>query len=502
MTDRKRNTNSIFIFIFSFIAGVFAASFIFISPLVSALGVFVGFAILLAEKIYNEKVGKEALFLSIAIIALGLGTLRYSVKDFHTPLQPDFTGVVISEPELRENSTRFVMKSSNGEKLLVTTDLYSPVQYGDRVEVEGDLREPGLIDDGIGRPFDYAAYLSKDDIYFTMSFAEVEIVSHKEGSPPKHFLFNIKDSLIVKIRQIFSEPESSLLAGLIVAGKAAMPESILEEFRRAGIIHIVVLSGYNVTIIAEFMRKSFENLFLFARLGARPKLALGASILGVVFFVLATGAEATVVRAALMVLVVIAAKMFGRSYSAPRALLGAGFIMVIHNPKILVFDPSFQLSFIATAALIYLAPIAYKYIRKIPRIPSSLGEILATTIATQVAVLPLLIYSMGDVSLVSLPANVLVLLFIPTVMFTGFIAALLVFITPMIALPFSYVSHLLLAWILGVSHYLSNLSFALISVPQIPFWIVVAVYIVMIILVRWRLISLGNTSNLDSQKSR
>ncbi|MFZ2763555.1 MAG: ComEC/Rec2 family competence protein, partial [Minisyncoccia bacterium] len=464
--DQERNTNSIFVFISGFILSVLISSFVHISIVVGFFIVFVGSIVLVIEKIWSRSVSKEVLFLSLLLISFGLGAVRYFMKDFHEPLTPSSTGIVINEPEQKENSTSFVLLSDNGEKLLVGTDLYSSVQYGDRVEVDGKLQEPSVIDDGTGRPFDYAKFLAKDDIYFTMSFTKVEIVSRGNGNFIKSKLFRLKNSFIGKVREIFAEPESSLLSGLIVAGKGAMPKDILEEFRRAGVIHIVVLSGYNITIIADFMRKIFENIFIWSKMGVRPQLAAGASIFGIILFVLMTGAEATVVRAALMVLVVIGAKMFGRNYSAPRALVAAAFLMIVHNPKILVFDPSFQLSFLATSGLIFLSPLVEKHLKWLSD-KWGARTMLSTTIATQITVLPFLIYSMGNVSLVSLPANILILLTIPFTMLTGFVATLVAYISSALALPLSFVAHLLLAWTLGVSHYLGNLSFASVSVPPL-----------------------------------
>ena len=138
--------------------------------------------------------------------------------------------------------------------------------------------------------------------------------------------------------------------------------------------------------------------------------------------------------------------------------------MILHNPKILVFDPSFQLSFLATCALIYVVPIVEKCLsRGVLTKWEEARSIIATTIGTQITVLPLLIYSMREVSLVSLPANILILFFIPYAMFLGFVATLLSYISITIALPVTYLAHLILSWILFVGHFLGNLSFAVLS---------------------------------------
>jgi competence protein ComEC len=476
---------TILISIFSFIVGILIASFVYVSPWFSVFLVLISIAILIGEKIQKGKVSKEVSIFALSLIFLSLGVLRYDIKDFHISQNPEMTGVVVSEPELEDNFTRFVFRTDNGEKILVSTDLYSPVQYGDRVILEGRLKVPGVIEGDDGRSFDYAKYLSKDDIYYTMSFVQVEVISSGHVHPIKSALLSIKHSFINKIRTILAEPESSLLSSLIVSGKDSLPEAILEEFRRAGIVHIVVLSGYNITIIAESLRRLFSGIFISLKLRRSSLYAGLVSILGILFFIIMTGGEATVVRASIMVLTVLLGKIIHRTYSAPRALLAAAFIMVLLNPKILTLDASFQLSFLATLALIYVVPIVEKWFMFI-RDKFGLRTVIVTTIATQITVLPLLIYKMGDVSLVSLPTNILVLIFIPITMLFGFIAATLAYISTIIALPFAYISHLLLSWILFVSQFFGNLSFASIRVPPFSVWLTIFIYIALIFIV-WRL---------------
>src|SRR3989344_5511909 len=439
--------------IFSFLFGVLVSSFVFISPILIVFLLLVAATVLWAEKIHQDFVGREVLFIILTLLFFSLGALRYSIKDFHEPLVPTLSGVVASEPEHKDNVTRFVFKADNGEKALVSTDLYSPVVYGDRVELAGNFKEPGVIEGEDGRDFDYAKYLSKDDIYQTMSFAEVTVIFHHNGNPVLSALFKIKQSFVGQIRMILPEPQASLLSGLLVAGKEAMPKEIIDEFKRAGVVHIVVLSGYNLTIIADSLRRA---------------------------------AAAFLPRAGLMVLAVILAKSFGRRVSAGRVLLVTAFLMILENPKILVFDPSFQLSYLATLALVYVSPLVEKYLSRVPQRWGFRG-MFATTIATQITVLPYLIYSMGNFSLVSLPANVLILLIIPLTMLTGFIAAGLSYASVIVAMPFTYLSHMLLSWILFVSHFLGSLSFAAINIPPVSFWPVLVIYLVLIMLVRrWR----------------
>lgn len=482
--ERGANTiwplNLVFLFIIAFACGILVSSFYFVSPLFSIFLLITSAGILAVEKIQNGEVGREALLISLFLVSFSFGSLRYAIKDFHELQMPSETGMVMSEPEDRDNSRKFIFLADNGEKVLVTVPLYHPVQYGDAVKATGKLERPGIIEsESGGRDFNYGKYLAKDDIYYTLSFANVEVLSSGHGNPVKTALFEIKRNFIEHGKKILAEPYASLLMGLIVAGRDALPADILEEFRRAGVIHIVVLSGFNITLIAEFLRRLFQSLFLYSGITRFPQAAAGASIVGVLLFVIMTGGEATVVRAALMALTVIVAKLLGRKYSASRALTAAGFLMLIENPKILVFDPSFQLSFLATLGLIYVMPMVEKSLGFMTS-KYQLKETLAQTIATQLTVLPLLVYSVGDVSLVSLPANLLILLTVPWTMFAGFLAICVSYLSAVLAWPFAYVSYLLLSWILFVSHTLGSLSFATFSIPDVPFWSIIIFYFLLI----------------------
>jgi competence protein ComEC len=480
------SVNPLFFCIYGFIIGVFVSSFVFIPPLISLLVLGIGVSILIAEKIQNRKVSREVLAIGLLIISVSLGSLRYEIKNFHEVQMPTEEGVVVSDPEDRENTKRFVFLSNNGEKVLVSAPLYSEIQYGDVVKVAGEFERPGIIEsEEGGRIFDYGKYLSKDDIYHILLAKEVEKLGEGGGNPVKAFPFKIKRGFVNKMREVWPEPHAGLLAGLLIAGRDALPKDILEEFRRAGVIHIVVLSGFNITLIAEFLRRSFQTFFLWVKWVTYPKAPAVASVLGVILFVVMTGGEATVVRAALMALTVILASFWGRNYSASRALLAAGFLMVLHNPKILVFDPSFQLSFLATLGLMHLMiPISERITFVSERF--GLREIISQTLSTQIAVLPLLIYSVGDISLVSLPANILTLLVVPWTMLIGFIATLLAFISSLLSWPIAFITHLLLSWILFVSQLFASLPFATIKLPPLSFWVVVLAVAILGGFIWWR----------------
>jgi competence protein ComEC len=256
--------------------------------------------------------------------------------------------------------------------------------------------------------------------------------------------------------------------GLILGEKSAFSESLRQSFVDTGTIHIVALSGYNVTIVAEWIMKIFSSF---------PKnIGIGAGMFSILLFVLMTGGSSTAVRAGIMASLALFARLVGRNYDVIRALILAGVFMILINPFVLVFDVSFQLSFIATVAVIFFTPKIEKYFLWVtPRL--GLRDIISVTCAAYVFVLPFILYKMGNLSLVALPANTMILPFIPFTMILGFLTGFTGSIGYFFSIPFGYVSYLLLHYELSVINFFSSIPFASLSIPNFPFFITVLIYI-------------------------
>jgi competence protein ComEC len=177
-----------------------------------------------------------------------------------------------------------------------------------------------------------------------------------------------------------------------------------------------------------------------------------------------------------MALVAILAQGSGRTYDVTRALVFAAFMMVLWNPMTLMFNPGFQLSFLATAGLIYISPLISPFFSWISN-KIKLRETIVSTLAAQLAVLPLILYSSGQLSLVALPVNILMLPGIPITMFLGTVTAGLAFISHYVALPVGWATYLFLHFQLSLVHFSSRLPYAEIYLP-FPFWFMVVIYLI------------------------
>lgn len=430
----------------------------------------------------------QGLIVSLCVLAFSLGVLRFDVaermassRELHDLIGENvlIEGVISGEPDERENSIRLTVCFEKvfwnetdfdiQTKGIVTAALYPKWNYGDRVVLEGVLKKPENFSSDTGREFNYVGYLAKDGIYYQMFKPEMTLVARGEGSFVKQKLFEWKGMFLGNISRVIHEPYAALLGGLTVGAKQSLGKDLLDDFRATGLIHIVVLSGYNVTIIIIALMR------LLAFLPRRATAAVG--VVGVVLFTIMVGAGATIVRASIMALLIIFARTVGRQIDIMRLLFFAGFLMILHNPYIVMFDPSFQLSFMAMLGLILLAPIFESYLKFIPK-KFGLREIAAATIATQIFVLPLLLYMMGEVSLVAIVVNLLVLIFIPITMLLGFITGMLGFVSTTLSLVFALPTFMFLYYEIVVVELFARLPFASVAVPNFSLSLMFLVYII------------------------
>lgn len=373
----------------------------------------------------NPKI-RLLIFLGLFLI---LGAMRYvsilpigtdrEVKS-HNGQTVNLIAVIDDEPDIRESHTKLTVRALSVKnkkvdgKVLVKIPRYPEYNYGDKLSIVCNLEDPPAYED-----FDYASYLSKDQIYSLCNYPKnIQVLEENVGNPIIAGIYKIKNKFAEITGKIFPEPHASFLGGLLYGERRGIPPEIKEEFKETGVTHIIAISGYNITIVVGMF-------FIFLMVLFVPrKYAFWVALLGIAVFVILTGAEASVIRAAIMGFVVLTAREVGRPSKITNALAFSAAGMLLHNPKLLVFDIGFQLSFAATLGLVYVSPILVKKFKKIPSF-WELKKTFLETISAIVATLPLTLFYFGSVSLVAPIVNIAILLFIPWVMFFGFFAGIL-----------------------------------------------------------------------------
>ena len=428
---------------------------------------------------------KALLFLGLFFITLVFGLIRaeYSFAEktsfLDTVGQIVIEGMVIDEPTLTEKSQKVVVEinqEEEKEKVLLIASLYPEFVYGDVVRVSGVLKKPEVFMTDTGAMFDYPAYLAKDGIRYQMLYPEIESVSHGGGNILYGLLFTLRRIFISTLHTHLPEPHATLAGGISIGAQDGMSAEVNDIFRRVGLIHIVVLSGYNITVVADSVMR------ITAFLPRAFMLSSGALV--VVLFTLMAGASATAVRASVMALIAMLARMVGEKYDISRALALTATIMVLFNPHILLFDPSFQLSFLATFGLIHLSPI---FERIFVNTTSFLGlrQILSSTLATQAFVVPFLIWKTGQVSIISLVANVFVLPAVPVSMFLSGVLGIVGSFVPVLGVIVSFPTTLFLSYIITTASTLSHVPFASVAVGVLPVSVLVVVYVTLLLII-WK----------------
>lgn len=382
----------------------------------------------------------------------------------------ELSGVIIDEPDTREQNQKIVFQPNAAKSsIMITAPLYPKLSYGDEIKVIGILTLPRNFKSETGREFDYVHYLSKDDIFQEIKKPiSITKTDSRKGSVIKEKLFSIKYVFLESIQKVLGEPHSSLAGGLVVGEKQSLGKELIDDFRKSGLIHIVVLSGFNITIVADTISKLLAFL---------PRtIALSSGAFAMVLFGVLVGGGATVVRSVVMALFAVGGKLLYREYNVTRALFLAGCGMVFHNPLILLYDPSFQLSFLATLGLIVFAkPIEDKLTWITERF--GIRSLIASTCATQLFVGPFILYIMGQMSIVGVLVNILVLPFIPiTMLFVALTGGVGIFSELLSWIP-AVGSHILLSYELWMVTKFAALPFAAFEIPMFAEWIVWVTYV-------------------------
>lgn len=236
------------------------------------------------------------------------------------------------------------------------------------------------------------------------------------------WLYTPKHVMERALSEILPEPEAGLSKGLLLGGDVYLPEALKESFTRVGLSHMIAVSGYNMTLIAEMF------LVVGLSLGLWRKQAIWTALVGIVFFILMIGMPASAARAGAMAGIVFMAFQSGRLVHPVRTLLFAAGVMLLFNPLLFRYDMGFQLSFLATLGILVLMPYC-EYIAPKQRLLKKGFEILCMTLAVELFVLPLILFSFHTFSLLIIIGNFLILL-VPFAMATAFAAMLLFLIVP------------------------------------------------------------------------
>jgi len=381
---------------------------------------------------------KKVLILLLVLFLTLLWFLRFWQVGQKIPFnqQVQIIKVLEEEPKIIGQSQYFHL----GPVQIRTGD-YPRFGYGDRLKIVGKIDEKGRI-----------------------SFPQIEVLEKEKGNPFFGKIYDLRLFLLAKINQNLAEPYSSLVAGTIL-GIDQMPYDFKKTLIDSGTLHVVVVSGQNITILAGFVMALAGLL--------KRRTAVVLTILVIILYTILTGAEPPVVRAAIMGGLAYIAQGLGRQFWSFLALILAAVLMLFYNP-LFILNLSFQLSFAATFGIVVLVP---RILRLFKNFPPVLAQALAVSTGAYLMTAPIIAYSIGRISLVSIFANLGIYFLVFPLMLLGFVALFALLVLPFlgkILTFFLFVPAFLFVWIVN---FFGHLPGSAIVAPKFPLILVFFYYL-------------------------
>ncbi len=448
----------------SFLVGMYILSLFEVADLLIVsvfLVIFFLFALIKTRKI------KTLIIVLCCILSFSLGTVRYDIsnnvasKELFGLIEKEnilLTAEIIEKAKINENSISFianVISANDGVSTYHTNekvrfscylendsdynDIYIP-KLGDIVKIRGNVVLPnGPMNTG---GFDYSRYLKSDGIFFQTNYDDKDI--EKVGFKNRPFLFfcvQFREKCMSFFDETFPQEEAGLLKAYIVGDKSNISEEIENSFSASGLSHILAVSGLHVAVFVSLI----VSILKFFKISKRNEMFISA--IAAIFFVLFTGASVSALRAGVLCVFAMLAKLIYRKSDPITTLSFAAAMFCLVNPHV-IYDASFILSFSATAGiLLFYESISKAFFKIYSKIDSktfcykflhNLLDSIAVGLAAQIFILPLLIYIFNGFSLMSVIATVII-----TPLLTPLLAGGLLFIC------FSFVSKTLVTPIAG-----------------------------------------------------
>jgi competence protein ComEC len=407
-----------------------------------------------------------------------------SVRRLNDSGEVALVGMVAADPQRTVEGQRLVLEAEqvlvDGSRraatglVLVKLPPYPERQYGDRLRLGGPLETPREAERT--GDFDYRSYLARKAIFSLMEPGQVRELGRGGGNPALAGLLALRAQCQRILLRELPEPQSSLAVGILLGLQSSIPDDVSADFSATGTSHILVISGWNITIISTMLYGVTERLRL------KKNAAFWAIVATIWLYTLFVGASATVIRAAVMGTVVVVGQRLERPAHAWTTLFAATWAMTLWNPQTL-WDMGFQLSALATASLFAYGKGTEALLLRTPLRVSWLDwarEALTATLAAQILALPLILYAFGNLSVISPLANVALLPMVPYAMLFGAICLVGGLVWLPLGQGLATVAYLFLAWLTEGARFFAQLPYAAVQLPRFPLWLLLAYYAIVV----------------------
>jgi competence protein ComEC len=412
---------------------------------------------------------KKGILFSCAITCMGMIGV-YTMRHVDQAIDHAMFGVRTFEAKVlsvdrRLLETNLVIRDRETcEKIELFLEYSPDILPGDVISVNALVKEPEPFRTQSGRIFDYPNYVKSKGI--SGIGRNADIVLKDKGTTS---LVRVGTIIRFRIADILSKhlsfPVDGILAGMTVGYQGGIPDFVQDMFRNTGVLHVLVLSGYNITLFSGFLGIVFRS-FSFR---VRTLLIIGMIIL----LVIVSGSGIASVRAAIMGSIALFANLSLKAYRPLRALSLSYFFFFLLSPLTIFYDPGFHLSFLATGYMIVVLPKVERLFSFIPKTKGiNVRELLMLAVTVPVFMLPYMMYFSGDFPLSSPIANILLAIVIPILMFSTVLLFAISWL-PIVTIAGSIISGIGdgILWILDKLEKLPVLQ-----IPEVSWWTVLVCY--------------------------
>lgn len=380
------------------------------------------------------------------------------------------TAVVIKGPSEGEYNYKYTVKARTGKyknkKFIVYINKKNKklLEYGDLIEIKGEYSAPEVARNYKG--FDYSQYLKTLNIYGTIKVEESKIINKNQLSPILISINNIKEKMIDNANRNMPKRTANLLLGILIGERDNIQEDIIESFRTANLSHILAVSGAHTSYII------LGITYLISKSKTPKRIGYIITIINLLIFIIITGASYSVVRACIMAIVVIGAKICYRKENFFTSICISLIIILIQNP-FAINDIGLKLSFMGTAGIVIFNKSITNFFIKL-KIKQKIAEALSVTFSAQLMIMPITILNFNTISLTFFISNILASPLLGIIIIFGFISIFISSILNPISKILFLILHIFLELLILVSKVTEKIpgSSILVRTPNILFAIV------------------------------
>ncbi len=313
-------------------------------------------------------------------------------------------------------------------------------------------------------------------IFALIGLVRASLPSDSGSSEEISFFSPVRQILIDKSAEVIGGPEQAMFSAMVLGFKDDLSNEVKEIFNRTGTRHILAISGMHLTIVSVIL------LQILILIGFFRRQAFWLALLGILAFILLVGAPPSAVRAGIMAGLYLTARQIGRMSQAWRLLLVAAVIMVIIQPRLLLFGVGFQLSFLAVLGIIFFKPFFDSLVKFVPF--ETVRNLLSLSLAAQLTTWPIVAKNFGTVALVGPIANLVAVPLLPVIMMLGLSFVVFGWWNVLVAKILLWPAWVILHFIFSFISQLSSFKYASVELGSLSLIIVFGYYALLLIFYR------------------